>query len=264
MCYDANKIPSKNCLGGWFYRVNVKTAEENAAFAKSHGWNYVLLSSNVNSENARQRLIRNVKAFRAQDIAVHIMCLEDTVYIDDPETAYNEIASILKFVNEQQLDIQGIHIDCEPHGREDWKTASVEERNVIFNNFLKVVENGRNAINDVRPNTTYSAAVAWWYSSKAKQSELQYGRGYDIVRRDRLDIIIPMIYDGAGGTVERVISRSEDYITDKAATVIGIAVEDYEYGLFKNITQEITNIRGGSDYFYGISVYANQYYPDWN
>ena len=264
ICYDANNKPSTKCLGGWFYRVNVKSAEENAAFAKNHDWNYVLLSSNVKTENAKQRLINNVKAFRAQNIAVHIMCLEDTVYIDDPITAYNEISSILKFVNEQQLDIQGIHIDCEPHGRQDWKNASVEERNDIFNNYLKVIEYGRNAINEFRPNTTYSAAVAWWYSSKAKKNELQYGRGYDLVNSERLDIIFPMIYDGAGGTVERVISRSEDYITDNVSTVIGIAVEDYEYSSFKSIIQEIMNIRGESEYFNGISVYSNHHYPDWN
>ncbi|ORX75985.1 hypothetical protein BCR32DRAFT_249110 [Anaeromyces robustus] len=259
-----NVNSSEDCLGGWFYRVNKKRADKNAEFASTHDWNYVLLSSNVKSQNARERLVNNTLAFRAKNIDVHIMCLEDTVYIDDPISAYNEISEILKFVNENNLDIQGIHIDCEPHGREDWKTASVEERNVIFNNFLKVVEYGRQAINEFRPKTTYSAAVAWWYSSKAKNNELEYGRGYDLVNKDRLDFIIPMIYDGAGGTVERVISRSEDYITDNASTVIGIAVEDYDYDKFNNIAQEIKNIRKESQYFNGISVYSNHHYPDWD
>jgi len=264
ICYDTDGNPSKQCFGGWFYRVHTKTAEENAAFAKEHGWNYVLLSSNVKSENARQLLINNTKAFREQDIAVHVMCLEDTFYIDDPTKAYDEISSILTFVNEQQLDIQGIHIDCEPHAREDWKTANNKEKNDIFNRYLKVIENGRKAIQEIRPNTTYSGAVAWWYSSLTKQKELEFGRGYDLVNEKRLDFIFPMIYEGAGGTVKKVISRSEDYITDRAATVIGIAVEEYEYNTFKNVTQEIMTIRGESDYFHGISVYSNHHYPDWN
>jgi len=263
ICYDKNNNPTQNCLGGWFYKANIKSANENAAFAKKHDWNYVLLSSNIKTKNARQRLINNINAFRAQNITVHLMCLEDTNYIDNPKSAYNEISSLLHFVKNQNLDIQGIHIDCEPHGREDWKNATIAERKTIFNQYLKVIEKGRMAINKVRPNTIYSAAVAWWYSSKTKKNELEYGNGYDLVNSDRLDFIFPMIYDGAGGSVQKVISHSEDYITDNAATVIGIAVKDYDYNSFQNITQEIMNIRSNSNYFNGISVYANIYYPDW-
>ncbi|ORX75984.1 hypothetical protein BCR32DRAFT_329570 [Anaeromyces robustus] len=192
------------------------------------------------------------------------MCLENTDYIDNPILAYNEISEILKFVNENNLDIEGIHIDCEPHGREDWKTASVEEKNDIFNNYLKVIEYGRQAINEFRPNTKYSAAVAWWYSAITKNKELVYGRGGDLVNKDRLDFIIPMIYDGAGGTVEKVISNSEDYITDNVSTVIGIAVNDYNYNNFNNIIQEIKKRRRESKYFKGISIFANHLYPDWD
>ncbi|ORX41764.1 hypothetical protein BCR36DRAFT_587789 [Piromyces finnis] len=261
--YDAKNNPSKKCLGGWFYKIHTKSAKENAAFAKKHNWNYVLLTSNVNSEYSRELLVNNTRAFREQGIAVHIMCLEDTFYIDNPITAYNEISSILNFVNEQQLDIQGIHIDCEPHAKKEWKDAGTEERNVIFKHYLEVIEYGRKAINEIRPDTTYSGAVAWWYSSITKKNELEYGRGYDLVNKDRFDFIFPMIYDGAGGTVDKVISRSEDYITDNAATVIGIAISDYDNASFNAIIQSITNIRGESDYFNGISVFANHLYSDW-
>jgi len=267
MCYDSLGKPTTDCFGGWFYRVNAKTAKKNAMFAKSHHWNYVLLSSNVKTDAAKQRLIDNTLEFRKQGIAVHIMCLEDTVYIDNPVSAYNEISEILKFVNKNKLDIQGIHTDCEPHGRDDWKNASTTERNVIFNNYLKVIEYGRKAINEFRPETAYSGAVAWWYSQKAKNGELKYGRGYDLVKKSRFDFIIPMIYDGAGGTVNKVVSRSNDYINDGAATVIGIAVKDYEYSKFNDIVNEIKAIRNNSTnskYFNGFSVYANQYYPDWD
>jgi len=262
MCYDSRGRPSKNCLGGWFY--SAKLASKNAKFAKAHNWNYVLLSSNVKSDWDKQYLINNVLAFRRQNIAVHIMCLEDTVYIDNPVSAYEEISNILKFVNENNLDIQGIHTDCEPHARADWKNASVEEKNKIFAKYLEVIEYGRKAINEFRPNTVYSGAVAWWYSILTKNGELQNGRGYDLVQTKRFDFIIPMIYDGAGGSVDAVVSKSEDYITDKAASVIGIAVKDYEYKNFNTIMSKIKKYCTNSKYFNGFSVFANIYYPDWD
>jgi len=266
MCYDSTGSPTRDCFGGWFY--SSKDPEKNAKFAKAHNWNYVLLSANVKSEWDREYLKSNVLAFRKQNIAVHIMCLEDTVYIDHPITAYDEISDILKFVNENNLDIQGIHTDCEPHGRKDWPDATVEERNKIFKNYLKVIEYGRKAINELRPNTVYSGAVAWWYSRMTMNDELQYGRGYDLTKMTRYDFIIPMIYDGAGGSVEEVVNKSKDYIiNDGVATVIGIAVQDYEYSKFNSVVNEIKKIRNegtNSEYFNGFSVFANIYYPDWN
>lgn len=158
MCYDSRGKPSRNCLGGWLY--SAKSASKNAKFAKAHNWNYDLLSSNVKSEWDRQHLKNNILAFRKQNIAIHIMCLKDTVYIDNPISAYNEISDILRFVNENYLDIQGIHTDCEPHARADWKNASVVEKSENFAKYLEVIEYGRRAINDFRPNTAYSGAVA--------------------------------------------------------------------------------------------------------
>jgi len=266
MCYDSTGNPIRDCLGGWFYKVSTKSAEKNASFAKSHNWNYVLLSSNVKSQSARERLVNNVLAFRKQNIAVHLMCLEDTVYIDHPTSAYDEISDILKFVNENNLDIQGIHTDCEPHGREDWKKANSEEKKRIFKDYLKVIEYGRKAINEFRPNTVYSGAVAWWYPQKVVSKELQYGRGYDLVKKTRFDFIIPMIYGGAGGTIERVVSRSDDYINDGVATVVGISVEDYEYSKFNDVIKEIKKIRNqknNNEFFNGFSIYSNHHYPDW-
>ena len=60
------------------------------------------------------------------------MCLEDTIYIDNPISAYSEISEILKFVNKKKLDIQGIHIDCKPTNKKEWYSVSDEERNEIF------------------------------------------------------------------------------------------------------------------------------------
>jgi len=261
MCH---KSSFKDCLGGWFYEIHKKPAKRNAEFASDHGWNYVLLTTNVDSHYSKQLLVNNTLAFREKNIDVHLMCLEDPSYIDNPISAYREISKILKYVNEKNLDIQGIHIDCKPTDKKEWYSVSEKERNKIFKKYLKVLEYGRKAINDFRPQTTFSGGVAWWLSGDAKSGELEYGRGYDLVNEDRLDLIIPMIFNGSGGSIEKIIEYSEDFLSDKVSTSIGISVEDYDYNEFDDFIQEIKDNRKDNKYFKGICVFANIVYPDWN
>jgi len=208
-------------------------------------------------------LFKTALALKEKNIDVHLMCLEDASYIDNPILAYNEISEILKYVNAIDFDLQGIYIDCSPTAKREWYSVSDEKRNEIFRNYLKVLEYGRKAINDFRPNTTFSGGIAWWLSGDAKSGELEYGRGYDLVNKDRLDFIIPLIFDGSGGTVEKVINNSEDYLADKVSTSIGISVEEYDYNNFNDIIQNIKDNRKGNEYFKGITIFANHLYPDW-
>ena len=71
-----------------------------------------------------------------------------------------------------------------------------------------------------------------------------------------------MVYSGAGGSFENIIKHSEDYLEDKANTVIGIAVEDFNENL-DDMVNQVIDYRKNSNYFYGISIYANHYYSDW-
>ena len=258
ICLDENKIPSNKCIGGWFYHTEEYTPEYNAKFAKSKNWNYVLLSANIKNKN----IINNINEFRKQDISVHFMTLQDTSYLDNPEKVYDKIKDILLFVKENNLDIQGIHIDCEPHAKQEWKDGDSEVRTKIFQNYTKILENCRKAINDYNFNIAFSAAVGWFYSSKTKKGEIIGGRGYELVNKDRLDFIIPMVYDGAGGTIRNIIKHTDDYINDNANTVIGLAVRDYNENLDDMIEQVFEN-RENSNYFYGVAIYSNHYYSDW-
>lgn len=260
---DSN-LPQKNCLGGWFYKIEKKTSEKNSLFVKNHNWNFIFITTNIKTQKGKNLLKENSLFLNKNNISIHLMCLEDTFYIDEPKKAYEEISEILKYVNEEKINIKGIHIDCEPHAREDWKNGTNDKKNEIFNNYLKVIEYGRKAINEFKPNITYSGAVAWWYSNKVKNKELNFGRGFDLVNKDRFDFIVPMIYDGAGGSVKKVIERSNDYFNDNVGVVIGISVKDYDYLIFNNVIEEIKNIRASNQFFYGISIFANHYYPDWD
>lgn len=256
MCLDEKNNPSKNCIGGWFYRISDHTPEYNANFAKSKNWNYVLLSLSVGSK----RTIENIKAFRNLNISVHFMTLQKTDYLFDPQTAYDEIEKLLIFVNNNTLDIQGIHIDVEPHATDEWKNGDSDIRTKIFQNYTMVLENCRKAINKYRPNITFSAAVGWFYSSKTKKNEIIGGRGNDMVDKKRLDFIIPMIYSVT--TLNDILKHSQDYIDDKANTIIGVAVLDHNDNL-QNIINQVIENRKNSSYFYGISIFSNHKYSDW-
>ena len=258
ICLDVNMQPSKNCIGGWFYKTTDYSPEYNANFAKSKNWNYVLLSFNINHKN----ITANIKEFRKQNIAVHLMTLQDTKYIKNPQEAYDKIKEVLTFVNNNKLDIQGIHIDTEPHAMTEWKNGGNDVRTQIFKNYTKVLENCRKAINEYRANITFSAAVAWFYSSKTKKNEIEGGRGYDLVNKNRLDFIFPMVYSGAGNTIKDIIKHSDDYISDNSNTVIGISVKEHGENL-PNIMNQVFENRKNSRCFYGVAIFSNHYYNDW-
>ena len=258
MCLDEKNKPSKYCIGGWFYRIKDNTPEYNAKFAKYKNWKYVLMTTDITSS----KTAINIREFRKLNISVHLMTLENAKYLDNPESVYDIIKNLIIFVKNNSLDIQGIHIDVEPHAKDEWKSGDSEIRTKIFKNYTKILENCRKAINDYMPNLTFSAAVAWFYSSKTKKNEIMGGRGYELVDKKRLDFIVPMVYSGAGGSLESIMKHTEDYIEDKANTVIGIAVRDYNNTL-NDMINKIYENRKNSSYFYGISIFANHYYSDW-
>jgi len=100
------RVLLKIVFGAWFYSLHEKSAEVNALFALSQEWNYVLLSAQYGKELLR----KNIIVFREKNIDVHVLCVETSNYMDNPATAYEEIADILDFVNKNNLDIQGISI----------------------------------------------------------------------------------------------------------------------------------------------------------
>ena len=77
----------------------------------------------------------------------------------------------------------------------------------------------------------FSAAVSWFYPSKSKKNEIEEGKGYELVNRNKLDFVFPMISSSTGGTFKNEIKHSEEFLEDKEIIVIGIAVEDFNENL---------------------------------
>ena len=226
----------------------------------------------MSAQYTRELLRKNIVAFRKKNIDVHVLRVEDQRHLDNPIGAYNEIADILRFVNENNLDIQGISIDCEPHDEDIWNTEGIEGveiRNTMFEKCLKVIEQGRKAINDYKPGIIYSAAVSAWYAGDGKINELKHGRGFDLVNKDRLDIAIPMMYDipillsDSIDIAVEMIKLSEDYFEDKVTTAIGLSVVEHEYNKFSRIIEQIKNKKKEDKYFNGICIFGNHLYSDW-
>lgn len=260
MCYDNNKKPSKNCLGGWFYKTTKYTPEYNAKFAQSKNWNFVLISLN---EKSIRSVTENVNEFRKRDISVHIMILQDTKYLNDTQLAYDETVEILNIINNNSLDVQGIHIDVEPHATYEWKSGDPELKKKVFQKYTEILEICRQAINKYRPKTTFSAAVGWFYSARTRKNEIAGGRGYELANKDRLDFLVPMIYDGGEDALKNIMSHSKDYINDNSNLIIGLSVVKLGDNNINSMIEQVIENRKNASCFYGIAVFSNHYYNNW-
>ncbi|MCC2671675.1 MAG: hypothetical protein K0Q72_4146, partial [Armatimonadetes bacterium] len=69
-----------------------------------------------------------------------------------------------------------------------------------------------------------SAAVAWWYNERAKDGRLPSGAAAALGKH--LDFIVPMVYDGIGGSAEDVIRRVSDEL-ETTPTMIGLARKEF-------------------------------------
>lgn len=256
-----------DCRGAWFYRTTENSPEYNVEFAKSKNWNFVLMTANPKNE----KNVDIINAFTDAGIHVHWMTLEDHTYVYRHDDAIVKINAVLDFIETHKLNVTGIHIDSEPHALDEWKNAADwTAKNAIFQQYVSLLEKVRAVLDKRAPHMLFSAAVAWWYSSKEKGGDLENGLGTNLVNSKRLDMVVPMIYDEAGPSSEAVITKMHEngYIGDGAATLVGMGVEEFASisDLDKNVQEVIDYAKSNSncyEKFYGISIFANHKYPDW-
>ena len=263
LCLDKEGKKSQNCYGVWFYDAQKYDAKTNADWLEQHGMNFVFMSATVRTSEGRASLIENSKELEKRGIALHVMTLEDTGYINDPQEGVDTINEILDFITTSNLTIAGIHIDVEPHALDEWN----KNKNEIFQKYLTLLDQLRPAM-DKQPNLLFSAAVAWWYSQNSAAGEFENGRGTDLVNDKRLHMLVPMIYWEDGKQLDRtdkVIERASFYIHDGADTCAGIRVDEH-----KNFDQAVADIQSGlsgnsdtKEHFHGVVVFENRYFTDW-
>lgn len=261
ICKDSNGKPNNNCYGGWFYEGYTKTAEENANWASKHGWNYVLFSASIKTNKNKENLIQNIKEFRKKGIAFHIMTLEDPDFIDNHQNGIDLLKSFLNFFKENGTFPDGIHIDSEPHGM-GFRVGS-KEFNDAFHRWLNLLTKLRTQMNEF-PSLLFSAAVAWWYGFQTDLGKMTDGHGQNIVNDERLHMMIPMIYDGAGGSTKRVQDKAQYYLQDRSNIAIGLDPQEYSSDaemdkVWKEVSSEFS--KNGTDvtsHLWGVCIYSNK------
>ena len=274
VCYDSSGNPSRNCIGGWMYSPYEKTAEENVEWMKKHNWNFGLISSSIKTDTKKECLINLSKECAKNNIAFHIMTLQDVAYLDKFDSAVSNINELLNFIQTNNLNIAGIHIDVEPHQHSDWKNGDDDAKNKVFHLYLDLLKLVKTEIKNYNQkyntNLLFSTAVPAWFSKWTKKGRLTEGLGSDLVNDDRADMLVTMNYDNSKGNLAFIEKQTKDYFEDGARMIIGVHYKEYgatDEG-FNNINTQIfdrfyKNETIG-DLFYGTCVYENKYYSDWD
>ena len=265
LCLDSNGIPSKNCLGGWFYESDKYGPEYNVKWLVQHKWNYVFITGDVSNDAGKQRIIEHSKLLKENHISYHVMTLEDnSKFINDPNLAIQRVSDLIDFITTENIEVAGIHIDVEPHGMTEWQEGNDETKNEIFQKYLYLLEEVRKVMNK-RKDLLFSAAVAWWYSSNTDEGILTNGKGNDLANEKRLHMLVPMIYDVGTDNTDRVISRAHDYMLEGADVLVGIQYSDHTNieNACNVISTSLANDESVNIHFYGISIFSNHYYNDW-
>ena len=274
VCYDSSGNLSRNCIGGWMYSPFAKTVEENVKWMQKHNWNFGLISSSIKTTQKKENLLNLSKECAKNNIAYHIMTLQDVAYLDDFDHAISNLNEILNFVQENDLKIAGIHIDVEPHQHTDWKNGDDEAKSKVFHTYLDLLKLVKTEIKNYNQkynkNLLFSIAVPAWFSKWTKSGRISEGLGSDLVNDDRADMLVSMNYENSKANLAFIEKQTKDYFEDGAKMIIGVNYKDYgatDEG-FNNINNQIfdrfyKNETIG-DLFYGTCVYQNKYYSDWS
>jgi hypothetical protein len=223
----------------WLYRFPDQNTAAVVPALQQHGVRRVFLS--VRSEwleRYAEKLRGFLRAAHRAGIEVDAMTLQDPSYVraEKHPAAMGEIDRILAFCRaEPAAAFDGVHLDAEPHvlfrggenrTADDWafnEGLMKQYVELLAKASQKVRESGVTAASG-RP-LQLSAAVAWWYNERARDGRLPSGAAVLLGRH--LDFVVPMVYDGIGGSSADVIRRVSDELT-AVPTMIGLARKEFK------------------------------------
>jgi len=216
--------------------------------------------SNVNHDaeyaSAMQEFISRANGL---GIAVHAMTLEDPSFsfTTTRPQALTLIDHIVSFCNAGPgPPFSGIHVDTEPHDPRAWQSEDLAQLEPIMQQYLSLLERVRSSLDNRGVPLELSASIAWWYNDQARNGNLPSGDAATIARQ--VEVLVPMVYDGIGETVQSLISRSEDEI-DKARTIIGIGASEFQsYAHLSGAIDSLNEHFAGMPNYEGVSIYDYQ------
>ena len=122
--------------------------------------------------------------------------------------------------------------------------------------YLGLIERVRATLNGSGVDLELSASIAWWYNEQATNGNLPSGDASLIAQR--VEVLVPMVYDGIGDTVQSLISRSEDEIA-KAPTLIGIGASEFPtYVDLLGAVESLNSHFADTVNYEGVSIYEYQ------
>jgi hypothetical protein len=178
--------------------------------------------------------------------------------------AAREINLVLNFCRANpDAAFDGIHLDAEPHvdfrggenrTAEDWafNEGLMKQYLALVTRVSVQVKAGGLPLKAGRP-FQLSAAVAWWYNERAKDGRLPSGAAAALGKH--LDFIVPMVYDGIGGSAEDVIRRVSDEL-ETTPTMIGLARKEFNSSAaFQQTIRALDEKYRANPRYRGISIF---------
>lgn len=201
-------------------------------------------------------LVDFISRSNAAGISVHAMTLEDPSFTDANNHPFGSglISNILSY-NSKNADaaFDGIHINVEAHNPSVWQSGEMDELNGLLAGYNSLISDVSNQINTFEiaegQALDFSASIAWWYNENADSGVLPNGDASLLAQN--LDVLVPMVYGGIGGSLLDIVARAYDEISE-APTIIGIGAGEFA------TYSDVISVRAGLDaYFSGDPYYMS-------
>jgi hypothetical protein len=251
----------------WLYRFRDLDNDALLANLKARGVGRVFLSV------PRSLLMQSVDKLQsfvakahAAGIEVHAMTLEDPSFVlqENHARASREIDALLAYCREHPAaSFDGIHLDAEPHmlfqGKGERTAADWAANEALMKQYSALLEQTSRQVQERglkglsgQP-LRLSAAIAWWYNERAKDGPLPSGSAKLLGKS--LDFVVPMVYDGIGGSAADVIRRVDDEL-QAVPTVIGVARKEYpSEEALQSAIEKLNERYSASPNFQGVCVF---------
>jgi len=211
------------------------------------------------SDRYTASLIDFMNKAKEENIKLHLMIFEKHTFAltENHWEVSLKMQQLVDFLNNNpsylQNPIVGIHSDVEPHAIGQWhKAKDYVAKEKIMKQYIQMLSIVRNLLNTTSlkngkklSSLQFSAAIATWIDSKARNGELPSGSPQNLNKF--LDFIVPMTYlepdfakkNSTQKKIEKIIENVRDEI-DGCPTVIGLDVDNFDsYDNISDVTNKL-------------------------
>jgi hypothetical protein len=168
-----------------------------------------------------------LKLAQSQKIEVHAVVAEEPIYTfsDKHETVLDRVDAILSF-NQQHAGSRfaGLQLDVEPYALEEWKDGTWEERELLFQQYIRLLAKVRENIENSKQPVVLSTTVAYWYGESISRGHLPSSSITELARYT--DWFVPLVYDISSSQVSELVKKLEVYFV--GSVIIGLRASDYK------------------------------------